>query len=51
MDVFGFLIFFVMVLAQVFTKQTDTYGFIGAAIGLGLCAIAGAINNVRNKMR
>ena len=43
MDVIGFLLFFGIIIARLFGLASDSYSFIGAAIGLGLCAIADAI--------
>lgn len=43
MEVIGFLVFFGALIAHLYAVKMDSLSFIGVCIGIGLCAIAGAL--------
>lgn len=50
MDMIGFLICFTVTLMEFFSRgDPNPVIFAGGMIGMGLCAIAGALNNMRRK--
>lgn len=51
MDTIGYLIFFGLLIAHFFVVPMDHVTFLGACLGLGLCAIAGAINRFTDRRK
>jgi len=49
MEYIGFCIFFGTAMACVIGSNTNSYAYIAAAIGIGLCSIAKAIKSVKER--
>jgi len=49
MEYIEFCLFFGTAVACLVENNTDSYAYIAAAIGMGLCAIANAIKSVKER--
>ena len=49
MEYIGFCVFFGTAMACMLTNNLNSYAYIAAAIGMGLCAIANAIKSVKER--
>lgn len=49
MDILSFMIFLGALIAHLYSVQMTDISFIGVCIGIGLCAIAGAIHSLGRK--